>query len=297
MSTGEMQACLARLYVDEPFRKLLYLDPETALDGYRLTPEEDAAIRGIDRDSLDQFASSLIAKRRKQFERAYPLLFRVGGSEIRRYYARFYQLYTAKPYHSSHQEVIDFGNFVEESLANAEHLPAYANDVARYERLYYWTKVSSVWDAEPPAQAPAQPQRVDMDDRPFLNPDVTVAEYAHDVAAIEEAVQRGDAPDDIRAVGSCCILFRPGNGESGVQMLRISAPVKTLLDCCDGRRTVAQIVAEAEAVLGADDLRSQVIESIDRLLASHVLAVGARGAQRAPLQHRGYASATQIESM
>src|SRR5205823_5930952 len=44
MSIGEMQACLARLYVNEPFRRWFCLDPAAALEGYRLTEEERASL-------------------------------------------------------------------------------------------------------------------------------------------------------------------------------------------------------------------------------------------------------------
>jgi hypothetical protein len=298
MSTGEMQACLARLYVDEPFRRLLYLDPQAALVSYRLTPKEDAAIRDIDRDSLDRFAASLIAKRRKPVERAYPLLFRIDGKEIRRYYARFYQLYAAKPYQAGHQEIINFGTFVEESAANAEHLPAYASDLARYERLYYSTRVATLSDADPPGQSQAEPQPVvQMNARPSLSPHVTIAIFAHDVGAIEEALQNGEAPAEIHAGSHCCIIFRPGNSDSSVQMLRINAPTKIILDCCDGRRTLAQIVTDTEVALGACDLCNRIIESIHRLLASHVLVIDDGGGAHAQVRHPGYASSTQFESM
>ncbi len=55
MSIPELQACLARLYLDEPFRRLLASDPPLALQAYRLNAEEEAAIRELDATRLESF--------------------------------------------------------------------------------------------------------------------------------------------------------------------------------------------------------------------------------------------------
>jgi hypothetical protein len=294
-----MQACLARLYVDEPFRKLFYLDPAAVLEGYRLTEEESAALRRLDPVMLDQFASSLVAKRRKRIERAYPLLFGIDGPEIRRYYARFYGLYPTPPYQVGHQDIIEFGTFLEASLVGTSHLPPYASDLAKYERLYFWARMASApggeEDRDRAQETPAA--IVSPDARPVLRPDVTVADFDHDVSSIEEALQGGTAPGDIEAGEACTILFRPSIGTSGVQMLRINRPTRTILGACHGHRTVAGIVADTEAALGATDLRDRVMEAIGRLLAAQVLSLDTDLVAHRPMQAGAFASATQTESM
>src|SRR5689334_7317748 len=109
-----MQACLARLYVDEPFRKLFYLEPAGTLQEYRLTREESAAIQSLDHRMLDVFESSLKNKRKKRIQRAYPMLFSLDtGSRIDSYYLRYYHLYRARPNQSGYQDVMEFGLFME----------------------------------------------------------------------------------------------------------------------------------------------------------------------------------------
>src|SRR5215211_5317659 len=107
MSAAEMQACLARLYVDEPFRRLFFLDP-TVLDDYWLTADEAAAIRGVERDQLEYYAASLRMKRRGQIEWAYPVLFGLAPREIAAYYSRYYQLHIARPDLSPQEDVLRF---------------------------------------------------------------------------------------------------------------------------------------------------------------------------------------------
>lgn len=299
MSIGEMQACLARLYVSEPFRQLFYADPLAALGGYKLTSEESKALESLDPNLLDRFASSLVGKRSKQVERAYPLLFALDADEMRRYYWRFYQLYTAKPHHSAHQDVMDFGTFMEESLATAEHLPPYTSDVARYERLYFWAAFATPSRAAADRREPPEPPRVtSFDARPSLRSDVAVADFAYDVGEIEELLQQGRAPDERQlASGRCTIVFRPGTSTSDIQMLRINAPTRSVLDFCDGRRTVSQVVADTESALRATDLKDGIINTIDRLLALEVLSLDPADPVRASAQSRIFGDATDVESM
>src|SRR4029450_12314298 len=97
MSMAEMQACLARLYVDGAFRRLLALEPETGLSEYRLSTAEAQALRDLDAAAVERFARSLESKRRRRFAATYPLLFGLGAPAIERYYDRYCQLYPARP--------------------------------------------------------------------------------------------------------------------------------------------------------------------------------------------------------
>lgn len=299
MSIAEMQACLARLYIDEPFRKLFYLDPVAALEDYRLNREESTAILSVERHALDDFAASLTGKRRKRVERAYPLLFKVDGTEIRRYYRRFCQLVPARPYDFGQQEVVEFGLFLEESLANVDHLPPYASDLAKYERLSFWALTST----NPEAQTDAVHEKfeaasiVPPEERPFLSPDVTIADFAYDVGAIEEALSQGHAPNEVHPGPACSIIFRPGTDKSRALMLRINAPTKAILKYCNARNTVSEIVTAVEAALGADHLHEVIIDTIKRLLAARVLAVDAPCAEHRQIDHRPYSGATDAEPM
>src|SRR5438552_8847500 len=82
MSMAEMQACLARLYVDGASRRLFALEPETVLGEYRLSAEEARALRDLDRRALERFAISLNSKRRRRFVATYPLLFGLASPAV-----------------------------------------------------------------------------------------------------------------------------------------------------------------------------------------------------------------------
>jgi hypothetical protein len=299
MSLAEMQACLARLYVNEPLRQLFRIDPSVALKGYDLTPEEAGALRQLDCGQLDRFAGSLVSKRRKSVERAYPLLFALDGAAMRRYYWRFFQLYPAKPRQGRHQDAVDFGEFMEESLAGAEQLPAYAGDLARYERLYYLAMTAATApadvDGSPPTQTTVEPPKLAA--RPALARDVQVADFAYDVARIEEALQKEHIPDAAAVADNCTIVFMPRTSRSEARMLKINEPTKLVVARCDGHRTVAQIVAETETALGANDLGERIVESLDRLVVAGVLVLDGNLPQQPTGASRFGGGAFQTESM
>jgi hypothetical protein len=296
MSIAEMQACLARLYVSEPFRKWFYADPERALASYSLAEEERDALHGIDRSALDLFAASLIAKRRKSIERCYPALFALDAAAMRRCYIRFYDLFPARLDHASFQDVVDFGKFVEETFAPGEQVPPYTSDLARYERLYYLAALAADAGA-PTMDADAGPPPVTPALRPARRRGVQVADFANDVGDIEEALRHGQAPGEVPPTGGCTIVFCPSAGTSGVRMLRINTPTKTVLGLCDGSRTVADIVTATETALGAEDLNDAVVDTIGRLLASGVLGLDVEADGHDPVALQPYSAAVQNESL
>ena len=279
-----MQACLARLYIDEPFRKWFSADATAALEHYYLSAEERAALLAVDRLRLDDFARSLITKRRARMERAYPLLFALNGPIVRRCYSRFYHLYPAKRGWTIAQEIFDFGEFMQETLPAIQGLPAYASDLAKFERLCF-----AVLDACPSAEvseSQVAPELPAMNARPRLRSDVRVAEFGYDVAALESQLSR-DPPVEAPELtpSASCVLFQCAP-EGGLRMLRINAATRTIVNFCDGLRTVERIVSEVENRLGAADLTDGVVQALHRLLSAGTLVFASASHAAAPLGHR-----------
>src|SRR5262245_55060269 len=157
MSIADMQACLARLYVDGAFRRLFALDPETVLGEYRLSAEEAQGLRELDAAAVERFARSLKSKRRRRFAATYPLLFGLGAPAIERYYDRYYQLYPARPGGSFVAELMEFGSYAQACLAADDEAPPFASDLAQYERLRFaarrFAAAQRLEDPGPPERA------------------------------------------------------------------------------------------------------------------------------------------------
>ncbi|MDQ3810520.1 MAG: Os1348 family NHLP clan protein [Chloroflexota bacterium] len=271
MSVPELQACLARLYVDGSFRKLFYIDPDDTLRGYELNAAEALAIKSIDRDRLEFFAESLVNKRKHEFERAYPLLFRLHSVVAERLYRRYYDLRVASPYQPGIQDITEFGLFLEESLASAADAPPYAVDLARYERLSYAALVGTGPEAMPTVEPPepAEPATIEASDRLRSSGGIQLAAFMYDVAALEDKLESSsDRQNSIEPDrGEYWILFTPRVGSSPARTLRVNSPTRTLLQLCDGRATMADIVAAVEQTFGATQMGEVVRTALERLLA------------------------------
>jgi hypothetical protein len=74
---------------------------------------------------------------------------------------------------------------------------------------------------------------------PVAAPGLTLREFEHDVAALAEAHERGAPPWAAPAKPSCA-AFLPGG-----RAFALSPEARTLLACCDGARTVAELAGEA----------------------------------------------------
>lgn len=274
MSISEMQACLARLYIDDAFRTLFYTEPEYTLRDYLLTASETTALRSIDRKMLDFFAGSLKNKRKDRLERAYPLLFRVAPAIVDRLYRRYYDLHPAGSHWPAYQDILDFGLFMEESLSGAGDAPPYARDVVRYERLSYLTNFGPAgmngFLAPVDASAPVQ-----MDDRPMQSKGLRVESFSYDIPSLEQMLAGVPANGNEPAIDACdCYLvFRPAAGDDKSKVLRVNSATKELLNLCDGRRTVTQIISEMESRFGATCLRESLMAAINRLLSAGAIEI------------------------
>jgi hypothetical protein len=59
MSAESVEQIIGKAIVDGEYRELLFSDPNKALEGYELTEEESAALRGIEREKLDEVATEI----------------------------------------------------------------------------------------------------------------------------------------------------------------------------------------------------------------------------------------------
>lgn len=262
-----MQACLARLYLDEHFRRLLASDPEFALNEYELCAEEDAAIRELDATKLEFFAVSLKNKRKKRIARAFPLLFRAAKEAAEHLYDRYHALYMPKSRRSVHQDILDYGEFVEDSLVVAPELPPWIGDIARYERLLYETSIPL--QAQDASNTGAT--SLSALSRPRLSERAVIAEFEHDVASMEDSLNdRGEIGFE---PSPCAIVFCAKTHTSEARILRVNAPTLAILRLCDGRKSLSSIARELEVDLDATGLQQGVFEAVMRLTNANVLVV------------------------
>jgi hypothetical protein len=280
MSMAEMQACLARLYVDRAFRRLFAIEPETVFAQYRLSGEEAQALRDLDRPALERFARSLKSKRRRRFVATYPLLFGLGSPAVDRYYDRYYQLYPARPGGSFVAELLEFGRFMEECLATDDEAPPFASDLARYERLRFAASRAATPRRAQTAPAAPDPPPVAPDDRPRLADGVVVGTFRTGILAVVEALEAGLQPPET-GEGPYTFAFRPGRGGTSPAAFYVSEATAGLLDWCDGEHTLAELAAAENERRGVGTAAA-VAGAIRALLEHGILTTAPAGPAFSP---------------
>ncbi len=265
-----MQACLARLYTDDTFRSLFYLDQDNVLDEYVLTDDERIAIKTIDRKMLNFFASSLKAKRKKKVQHAYKVLFKLDSKTINRCYNRYYQLYPARPNVSRQREILEFGQFMEETLAGFDALPLYIRDLVRYERKIALMDIVRKIE-ENPGDRRKEKREMLSSDRLAIREGVDVETFVYDVTTIYEALLNNEEPHNVIR-GEYYVLFQRYS-LLGSKFFSISYGTKALLDLCDGNITLTEVVDKLQTRFGDDSLANSIIAVANRMLELGVIEV------------------------
>jgi hypothetical protein len=132
MGLAEVQAALARLYIDPVLRDRFFAEPAAVGAEFGLDAEEARGLARVPRSQVEQFAASLRHKRRDQVRRAVPIAARaIGGSRFAELFERYA---TESSPRGSKADLDDAAGFVEAIRRWADQVePPWAVDLARYE--------------------------------------------------------------------------------------------------------------------------------------------------------------------
>jgi hypothetical protein len=256
MSLVEMHSVLARLYVDETFLQSFCAGPDRAMAKYDLTTREAAALAGIDRDAIKKYAASLRSKTRGRFEPVYRLLLTLEPAAFQKYYLRFYELRSFRPYEDFYGPNLELGRFFERSFAGNPEVSPCAADLARYQRLFHEAR----FEPGERGRSGEEPAETSLDPRTRLGvvPGVRVERFDYDMSALEKALLKGEKPDVRRA--ECHVVFQSLPEIGRARKFQISQSTAELLEMCDGKRELGEVAACLEADWEA------VAEAADRLV-------------------------------
>jgi hypothetical protein len=270
VSAFEVQSFLARLYVDESFRRLFDLEPAPLLEQYRLTGTERDELLGLDRQAVDRFARGLRRKRMGRLMRAFSLLSgHLDRALVRHYADRFYDLHPDDATQSPREQICRLGRFLEESLADDPDAPPYAADLAAYERHLF----SAAFRPPPTGPAPQAGPSIGPGERLGPREGVAWESFRWDVARIAAALKRGEAPDPGEP-GGYPLLFRP----RPPRVLRATPDTLLLVELSDGGRLAGDIAAGYCLRVGEEGLEQEVFEALSDLCRQEVLEIRTAGA-------------------
>lgn len=237
MSVAEVQAALARLSVDEPFRRWFDLAPDAALSKYELDEGERAALRSVNRKMLELFAESLRDRRRLNVLRHFRLCRAVQEDRVRRYFDRFYDLRAVGPDVTSVELALAFGHYLAECFG-AEHAAGaldggYLAELCRYEMMFLEI-ASRPLPSEDPLAAPAPPPPPPVN--PTLCPGVRCVRFGYDMPALVAQIEQDAAHLEVAAEVTHLVV-RPVP-RAAPEAFKVSEATATLLSLCTGESTV-----------------------------------------------------------
>jgi hypothetical protein len=265
MSVAEMQACLARLYTEDAYRKLFELAPEASFQGYLLTDEEKQVLLGLDKKLLSYFAASLKMKQQERLRSAYPATFHLLEGPIRRYVNRFFELYPTKPHEDASTRMVDFGTFIEQCLATDDAAPPYASEVAKYERLHYaLAYLPTPHDAFAliNEQEKSSTRSFHLESIPQLSPQVQMETFTYHIIAIVDSLREQRPLPDLQP-GQYVFLFQREPRSLTVNVFFLNPAASQLLMLCNGIHTMSAIIHEAERQLKATNLENEIITTLN----------------------------------
>lgn len=264
MSTAELQACMARIYVDESFRRLSRIDPKATIDRYALTDDERAAVLKVDARMVDYFAGSLRNKRRARFEIEYPAVFAADRARALSLWDRFYDLLGTNPYLSQKDALRQFGLFLTESIRLNPSWPEWLTDVTRFETAVCGGHPAAETDSpRPDDTSTAGPLR--------LVNGVSLYTFGYDVLSIENAIRENSVTQTVEPSFTPIAVCRSANSQ--LRSFQLSEPAWRVLTWCDGDRTLDDLVGRAEEFYGAVGLGPSITVLVHRLIALEVCEV------------------------
>jgi hypothetical protein len=131
MGLAELQQALARLSIDPVFRERFFTDPTNIGGTLGLSESESQNLARIPRRQIEQFAESLVRKRRDQVRRAIPITARILGDRFDDLFTQF--VIDSAP-RGSTADLNDAAEFVAAISRRPEGIePPWSVDHARYE--------------------------------------------------------------------------------------------------------------------------------------------------------------------
>lgn len=241
MSEDELQACLARIYVDEPFRLLSRLDPRVTIDRYDLSPHERSAILGLDSNAVDFFAASLRNRRRLPAEVAFPAIFKIDRSRAIHLWDRFYDLAGSIPHQSPDDGLLRFGTFLEESVAN-QQWPPYTSDLVAFEKALF----KAVPAINQPSGDNDPVDRANVDTTYALADNVRLQTFRYDVFKLKADLANGVTPIDPEINPVHIVVIRHSDTRPSV-FFKLNEPAMLALKNCNGHYTANDIALRIAA--------------------------------------------------
>jgi len=274
MALLQMQAALARVYLDSAAREALRRGDRSLAGEFGLNPVEFDHLRRLvldHADAVEIFAGTLSRKREERLSAFYPLLKSYLGAE--RWHAllgRYLELH-AIPFPRASADAVAFGKSLHEGFATE------AGEGIASDLLIFESTKAEIAD-EPLSPRPSADVRFGgpKDVRPQLIPPARLRRLRHSPGQLVDWVARGArSPMDVAAQDVAVVFFR-GQGNMSVCASEVSPWLGSILERADGKTSLGHLLAPLGV---ADDpaLIARLYEVMQELSRAGMIALNPEG--------------------
>jgi len=280
MTLLDMQRVFSRLLTDSEFQRAFVAGDDSVYADYALTERELHSLRGLKWDWVGLHSHLLAHNRVELAFKGLPLTAGLIHEQVHRLLDRFCREHppTPEPESAVYIESNRMARFLARLAAAGELDPVWAAEVAEYERITVVLSLTAA--AADSAAAVARlnatntgPAAMLVEAVPVGGPHTHVGTFRYPLVDILPLLDSGVLPTDVVPTGQPLrILFHKVAGVHQTQTLKINNATATLLDLCDGQRTVRAIVDHLTGVHGPG-VEAGVLAVLDRLRSIGVLGL------------------------
>jgi len=279
MSEFAFQQAFVRLLTDTSVRQSYLAGDAQALAQSGFSPELIDRFFAIDKERFEIYADMVLAQRINDVAEALPLTGQVLADQLPLLVHEFFE-HSAADYPRRHQGPLAFGRQLLERFRVEAPSPLFIQDVIKYE-----VSVLGMYDefVEGDEATPEIDNGISyLDAMPVRRPNIRVISFDHDIVQIIKALKENQTPAPLPQEVHLIIELKP---TGVIQQLRANLPTLDFLAACDGKTTLADIVASLFAKYQQDaelfpKFKDTCVELCRRLSASGLIYLRAsRGAE------------------
>lgn len=263
MTLLDMQRVLSRILTDKSFQQAFILGDEPRPATYQLSERELGSLRGLNWDRVGLHSDLLAHSRLELALKALPLTSLLLHQQLHGQLDRFCADYPPIPLPASqlYLEATRLCDFAIQLIGEGALRPGWAADVVAYERILLRLVHSDEAAASGALVAelnkatlplvPDWPPVNPCDVVPVAGPHIMIASFSYPLPDVLPMLDNGEIPASVQPLERPLFLLFHKQPRVPVAIIKVNVPTVTLVDACDGHRTVAAVAARLSRQFGS----------------------------------------------
>jgi hypothetical protein len=277
MTLLDMQRALSRLITDKNFRQAFRSGEPAAHRAYPLNARELDCLLGMQWERVGLHAEMVAVSRMRLGLKALPLSHLSLGDVVSELVDRFCAAYPPLPRTAGTAtvEAERVCDFLTGLIDAGELTPAWVRDILAYERalLNVGSAYQSSESAARVARLAKPPSARSPDAVPVAGQHVALLSFDYPVPDLIASLEAAEVPAKVAQLSHpMWIILQQEADAATIRIIRVSEPTASLVGACDGRRTVAQVLAVLASRYG-DDVRPGALSILDRMVELDIVGL------------------------